>query len=131
MVMEPMHKPFQDCVKKKKKEEFNCCLSPSNLSSHDQDSWLLSRLSPNSGCKEDTNRQAATEHQSKVDTENDSGLDSPPEDPADNDKVTPAGDDNHSDEMQEVRLNMRARHSRNITAARPKIPIRLCKVTKV
>jgi hypothetical protein len=115
---------FQDCVKKKK-EEFNCYLSPSNLSSNEQDHWLLSRLSPNSGCKEDTNRQAASA------TDNDSGLDSPHEDPADKDKVTPAGDDEHSDEMQEVRLNMRARHCRNITAARPNIPIRLCKVTKV
>ena len=115
----------------KKKEELNWYLSPSHPSSHDQDSWLLSRLSPNSGCKEDTNRQAAIEHQSKVETDNDSGLDSPPEDHADNDKVTPAGDDDHSDEMQEVRLNMRARNCRNITAARPKIPIRLCKVTKV
>jgi hypothetical protein len=123
-----MHIQYQDCVRKKK-EEFSSYLSPSHLSCHDQDSWLLSRMSPNSGCKEDTNRQAATEHQAEID--NDSGLDSPKEDHADNDKVTPAGNDEHSDEMQEVRLNMRARNCRNITTARPKIPIRLCKVTKV
>ena len=94
------------------------------LSSHDQDSWLLSRLAPNSGCKEDTNKQAVTEEHAKAETDNDSGLDS-----------TTAGDDKEclikSDEMQEVRLNMRARHSRNITTARPTIPNKLCKVTKV
>ena len=106
----------------KKREEFNCYLSPSHLSSHDQDSWLLPRLSTNN------KEQAAT---AVAETDNDSGLDSPQEDHADNDKVTPAGDDDHGDEMQEVRLNMRARHCRNITTARPKIPIRLCKVTKV
>ena len=82
-------------------------------------------------CKEETNRQAATEHQSKAEIDNDSGLDSPQEDHADNDEVTAAGDDDHSDEMQEVRLNIRARHCRNMTTARPKIPTRLCKVTKV
>ena len=114
----------------KKKEEFDSYLSPSHLmrypvlSSHDQDSWLLSRLSPNSGCKEDTNRQAATEEHAKAEADNDSGLDS-----------TTASDDKEclikSDEMQEVRLNMRARNCRNITTARPKIPNKLCKVTKV
>ena len=94
------------------------------LSSHDQDSWLLSRLSPNSGCQEDTNRQAATEEHAKAEADNDSGLD-----------CSTAGDDKeyliNSDEMQEMRLNMRARHSRNIAIARPKIPHKLCKVTKV
>ena len=63
---------FQECVKKKR-EEFNCYLSPSHLSSHDQDSWLLSRLSPNSGCNEDTNRKAATEEHAKAEANNDSG----------------------------------------------------------
>jgi hypothetical protein len=124
----------------KKKEEFDCHLSPSHLmrypvlSSCDQDSWLLYRLSPNSGCKEDTNRQAVTEDQAKAETDNDSGLDSPQEDPADNYKVN-TGDDKecliNSDEMQEVRLNMRARNCTNIKVTRPKIPLRLCKVTKV
>ena len=128
---------FQSCTLKKK-EEFDGHLSPSHLmrypvlSSCDQDSWLLSRLSPNSGCKEDTNRQAATEDQAKAETDNDSGMDSLQEDQADNSKVTTAGDDDkecliQSDEMQEVRLNMRARNC----TSRPKIPPRLCKVTKV
>ena len=126
----------------KKKEEFDGHLSPSHLmrypvlSSCDQDSWLLSRLSPNSGCKEDTNRQAATEDQAKAETDNDSGMDSLQEDQADNSKVTTAGDDDkecliQSDEMQEVRLNMRARNCTNCKVSRPKIPPRLCKVTKV
>ena len=59
----------------KKKEEFDSFLSPSHLmrypvlSSTDQDTWLLSRLSPNSGCKEDTNNQAATEDQDKAETD--------------------------------------------------------------
>ena len=88
----------------------------------------MSRLSSTSGCKEDTHRQVATEDQTKVDIDTDSGLDSTQEDP---DKVIPAGDDIHSEEMQERRLNMRGRNCRNITAARPRIPHRLCKVTKV
>ena len=114
----------------KKKEEFDSYLSPSSLmrypvlSSCDQDTWLLSRLSPNSGCKENTNIQDATEDQGKVETDNDSGLDS-----------ATNGDEKEcliqSDEMQEVRLNMRARNCRNIAAPRPKIPHKLCKVTKV
>ena len=117
-----------------KKAEFNCHLYPSNLSpcprlsSSNQDSWLLSRLSPNSGCKEDTHKQAATEDQTKVDIDTDSGLDSTQEDP---DKATPASDDIHGEEMQERRLNMRGRNCRNITGARPRIPTRLGKVTKV
>ena len=59
-----------------KKEEFDRYLSPSHLmrypvlSSSSQDSWLLSRLSPNSGCID------TTEDQNKVETDNDSGLDS-------------------------------------------------------
>jgi hypothetical protein len=36
-----------------------------------------------------------------------------------------------SDEMQEMRLNIRARNCRNITTARPKIPNKLDKVTNV
>ena len=102
----------------KKKKEFNCYLSPS----HDQDSWLLSRLSTNN------KGQAAT---AVAETDNESGLDSPQEDHADNEKVTSVNDDNQSDETQEVRLNMRARNCKNMTTARPKIPLRLCKVTKV
>ena len=114
----------------KKKEEFDSFLSPSHLmrypvlSSTDQDTWLLSRLSPNSGCKEDTNNQAATEDQDKAETDDDSGLDS-----------ATNGDEKEcviqGDEMQEVRLNIRARNCRNIAAARPRIPQKLCKVTKV
>ena len=72
--------------------------------------------------------QAAT---AVADTDNDSGLDSPQKENADNDKVTIVNEDNQSDEMQEVRLNMRARNCKNMTTARPKIPLRLCKVTKV
>ena len=64
-----------------------------------------------------------------AETDNDSGLDSPQEDHADNDKATIVNDDNQYDEMQEV--NIRARNCKNITTARPKIPLRLCKVTKV
>ena len=108
----------------KKREEFNCYLSPSHLSSHDQDSWLLPRLSTN-------NKGQAATAVAVAETDNDSGLDSPQEDHTDIDKATSVNDDNQSEEMQEVRLNMRARHCRNITAARPRIPIRLCKVTKV
>ena len=117
-----------------KRAEFNCHLYPSNLSpcprlsSSNQDSWLLSRLSPTSGCKKDTNQHAASEDQTKVDIDTDSGLDSTQEDP---DKVIPAGDDIHSEEMQERRLNMRGRNCRNSTATRPRIPQRLGKVTKV
>ena len=83
----------------KKKEQFDSYLSPSHLmrypvlSSCDQDTWLLSRLSPNSGCKEDANRNDDTEDEAKAETDNDSGLDSPQEDHADNYKVTNAGDD--------------------------------------
>ena len=114
----------------KKKEEFDSFLSPSHLmrypvlSSTDQDTWLLSRLSPNSGCKEDTNNQAATEDKDKAETDDDSGLDS-----------ATNGDEKEcviqGDEMQEVRLNIRARNCRNISAARLRIPQKLCKVTKV
>jgi hypothetical protein len=64
-------------------------------------------------------------------TDNDSGLDSPQEDHADIDKATSVNDDNQNEEMQEVRLNMRARNCKNMTTARPQIPLRLCKVTKV
>ena len=102
---------------KKKKIEFNCYLSPSPLSCHGQGSWLLPRQG-----------QATT---AVVETDNDSGLDSPQEDHADNEVVTTRNDDNHSDEMQEVRLNMRARNCKNMTTARPMIPLRLCKVIKV
>ena len=107
-----------------KKEEFDRYLSPSHLmrypvlSSTSDDSWLLSRLSPNSGCID------TTEDQDKVETDNDSGLDS----------VTNAEEKDclvKSDEMQEVRLNMRGRNCRNISVPRPKIPPKLCKVTKV
>ena len=66
-----------------------------------------------------------------AETDNDSGLDSPQEDHADNEKVTSVNDDNQSDETQEVRLNMRERNCKNMATARPKIPLRLCKVTKV
>ena len=114
----------------KKKEEFDSFLSPSHLmrypvlSSTDQDTWLLSRLSPNSGCKEDTNNQAATEDQDKAETDDDSGLDS-----------ATNGDEKEcviqGDEMQGVRLNIRARNCRNIATVRPRIPQKLCKVTKV
>ena len=94
------------------------------LFSTDQDTWLLSRLSPSSGCKEDTNNQAATEDQNKAETDNDSGLDS-----------ATNGDEKECviqcAEMQEVRLNFRSRNCRNISAARPRIPQKLCKVTKV
>ena len=64
------------------------------------------------------------EQHAKAEADNDSGLDS-----------TTAGDDKecliNSDEIQEVRLNMRARNCKNVTTVRPKIPLRLCKVTKV
>ena len=108
-----MYTNFEECVKKKK-EEFNCYLSPSPLSCHGQGSWLLPRQG-----------QATT---AVVETDNDSGLDSPQEDHhAENDVVTTSIDDNHSDEMQEVRLNMRAGSCKNVTIVRPSI---LCKVTK-
>ena len=112
----------------KKKDEFDSFLSPSHLmrypvlSSTEQDTWLISRLSPNSGCKEDTNNQAATEYQDKADTDHDSGLDSATNGD-EKERVIQGG------EMQEARLNIRARNSRNISTARPKIDI--CKVTKV
>ena len=112
-----------------KKEEFDRYLSPSHLMrypvlpSSTQDTWLLSRLSPNSGCKENTNIIDATEDQNKVE-DNDSGLES-----------ATNGDEKEclvkSDEMQEVRLNMRGRNCRNVLVPRPKIPPKLCKVTKV
>ena len=132
---------FQESVVKKK-EEFNCYLSPSHLlrypvlSSCDQDSWLLSRLSPNSGCKEDTNRPEATEDQAKDEIDNDSGMDSLQEDHGDNCIAPIASDDRdcliQSDEMQEVRLKMRARNcTTSKVTIRPRIPVKLCKVTKV
>ena len=82
-----------------KKAEFNCHLYPSNLSpcprlsSSKEDRWFLSRLSPTSGCKVDTNRQVTTEDQTKADIDTDSGLDSTQED---TDKASPAGEDIHS-----------------------------------
>ena len=112
---------IKECVVKKK-EEFDQYLSPSQLmrrpvlSPSDHDSWLLSRLAPT------TCRDIAEEDAAKADT--DSGMDSA----ATSDDRECVG---HSDEMQEVRLNFRARNCKNIPAVRPKIPIRLCKVTKV
>ena len=119
---------YQECVVKKKKE-FNTHLCSSSLmpimSSSSEDSWLLSRLSPNSGCKEEARKKGVAE----IDT--DSGLESTQEEHADTEKLISVGDDVHSDEMKEMRLNLRARNCKIVGAARPKIPHRLCKVTKV
>ena len=90
-----------------------------------EDSWLLSRISQARGYNNDAKNQPAYE----LDT--DSGLESNQEEHGDNEKVVSAGDDDHRDEMQEIRINLKSRNCKNIGATRPKIPQRLCKVTKV
>ena len=115
-----------------KKKEYDCSLSPSalmlhsDLSSADQDTWLLSRLSPNIGCS-----QATIDTNDTTEQETDSGLDSLQEEKVpfvkENDKELFI----QSDEIQEVKLNMKARNCTSSKPSRPKIPSRLCKVTKV
>ena len=91
------------------------------------DSWLLSRLSPNTMVQNvrTTNNNNSNKNNS-TETETDSGLDS----------LEEAGEKRiEVEEMQEVKLrlaggkcyNMSSRHA----GARPRIPTRLCKVTRV
>ena len=94
------------------------------------DSWLLSRLSPNTMVN---NVQASSPLMGDVmETETDSGLDSLEE----SERVKEESRDRviEVEEMQEVKLNIRGGKCFNMTgrpAARPKIPTRLCKVTRV
>ena len=100
------------------------------------DSWLLSRLSPNTTVQhvQGNNRSIADPSiiTGQVETETDSGLDSLEE----SDKVL-AGDKDRIievEEMQEVKLNIRGGKCYNMSGKvgnRPKIPTRLCKVTRV
>ena len=88
------------------------------------DSWLLSRLSPNTMVQ--NVRTHNSNNSNNTETETDSGLDS----------LEEAGEKRiEVEEMQEVKLrlaggkcyNMSSRHA----GARPRIPTRLCKVTRV
>ena len=99
------------------------------------DSWLLSRLSPNStvqnvaaGQQSQFNQQDQRER-AVIETETDSGLDSLEESIENKDKMIEV------EEMQEVKLNIRGGKCYNMTSRtgniRPKIPTRLCKVTRV
>ena len=93
------------------------------------DSWLLSRLSPNTmvqNVRTTTNNNSNNNNNNNTETETDSGLDS----------LEEAGEKRiEVEEMQEVKLrlaggkcyNMSSRHA----GARPRIPTRLCKVTRV
>ena len=95
------------------------------------DSWLLSRLSPNTTVHNVTasqQSQYSQDHQ-PMETETDSGLDSLEESIENKDKMIEV------EEMQEVKLNIRGGKCYNMTGRagniRPKIPTRLCKVTRV
>jgi len=129
-------KLIMDCVKRKK-DEFERDMSPCDLLRYPRplmqlqpDSWLLSRLSPNTVVQ---NVQANSPLLGDVmETETDSGLDSLEE----SEKVKEESRDRviEVEEMQEVKLNIRGGKCFNMTgrpAARPKIPTRLCKVTRV
>ena len=90
------------------------------------DSWLLSRLSPNTTVQ--NVRMDSGVKQDVVETETDSGLDSLEESLENKDKVIEV------EEMQEVKLNIRGGKCYNMSGRvgnRPKIPTRLCKVTRV
>ena len=93
------------------------------------DSWLLSRLSPNT-----TVMNASTGGDSGVvETETDSGLDSLEENEK-NQSVDSKDRVIEVEEMQEVKLNIRGGKCYNMSGklgSRPKIPTRLCKVTRV
>lgn len=97
------------------------------------DSWLLSRLSPNTTVQNVTASQhsqySQDHHHVVTETENDSGLDSLEESIENKDKMIEV------EEMQEVKLNIRGGKCYNMTGRagniRPKIPTRLCKVTRV
>ena len=89
------------------------------------DSWLLSRLSPNT-MVQNIRTNNSNNNSNNTETETDSGLDS----------LEEAGEKRiEVEEMQEVKLrlaggkcyNMSSRHA----GARPRIPTRLCKVTRV
>ena len=96
------------------------------------DSWLLSRLSPNTTVHNVTTAsqqsQYSQDHQ-PTETETDSGLDSLEESIENKDKMIEV------EEMQEVKLNIRGGKCYNMTGRagniRPKMPTRLCKVTRV
>ena len=80
-----------------------------------QDSWLLTRVAPNV-MKRETN--------SKDNTDNDSGLDCTA--PEEKEALL-----QQSEEMMEIKTNLLVRHGRLGVSVRPRIPQRLCKVTKV
>ena len=91
------------------------------------DSWLLSRLSPNTVVQSVQTRPGDV-----MEAETDSGLDSLEE----SERVKEESRERviEVEEMQEVKLNIRGGKCYNMTgraAARPKIPTRLCKVTRV
>lgn len=123
---------------KRKKDEFERDMSPCDLLRYPRpllqlqpDSWLLSRLSPNTRVQTTTTTTTPTNN--NLETETDSGLDSLEE----SDKNISAEKREKLvgvDEMQEVKLNLRGGKCYNISSragSRPKIPTRLCKVTRV
>ena len=98
------------------------------------DSWLLSRLSPNTTVQNVQGRNVGQSQSNVVtETETDSGLDSLEE--SDKNQVTDSKDRViEVEEMQEVKLNIRGGKCYAMSGrvgTRPKIPTRLCKVTRV
>ncbi len=96
------------------------------------DSWLLSRLSPNTVVQNVQTKPPLHLLGEVMETETDSGLDSLEE----SERIKEESRDRviKVEEMQEVKLNIRGGKCYNMTgrpAARPKIPTRLCKVTRV
>ena len=100
------------------------------------DSWLLSRLSPNTTVQNVQGRNIVQNPSSNnivPETETDSGLDSLEE--SDKNLVNETKDRViEVEEMQEVKLNIRGGKCFALSGrvgTRPKIPTRLCKVTRV
>ena len=96
------------------------------------DSWLLSRLSPNTIVQKVQTKSPLQLPGDVMETETDSGLDSLEE----SERVKEEAMDREIEveEMHEVKLNIRGGKCFNMigrAAARPKIPTRLCKVTRV
>ena len=95
------------------------------------DSWLLSRLSPNTMVQNvrthnNSSNNNNNNNNNSTETETDSGLDS----------LEEAGEKRiEVEEMQEVKLRLAGGKCYNMSSchagARPRIPTRLCKVTRV